>query len=308
MSAFKRFLKRQAMAFEPELRKQAAECIKPEGKFIRPMLVFSAAAKGADKQKLIRRAAIAELIHLSTLIHDDVIDNASIRRGNPTVHSKYGARFAILLGDAIFAHTMNLSFEENDNELSRKSAVCVRDICEGEIRQTLADRSVNVSKKKYFEIVRGKTAVLFELACYMGAAAAGAGFEAWIAAAQKVGKELGIAYQIYDDICDWTKSEEEVGKTLGTDLLSGKQTFPLILLLEKLPAAKAKKLEKEISTACANPQAILDEMRARDIIALCKAEYIARIENAENILKKFGDQGDRLLNFCAAMRSLFEDA
>ena len=302
MSAFKKFLKAQAASFEPELRDQVKDAVRPEGKFIRPMLVFASAPKEADEKMLCRRAAIAELIHLSSLIHDDVIDNADIRRGEPTIGSKYGAKIAILLGDAIFAHTMTLSFEENNSALSAKASACVRAICEGEIRQTLADRNADISRDKYYKIVRGKTAVLFEFSCFMGAECSAD--NAWMEAAESAGRELGIAYQIYDDICDWVKSEDELGKTLGTDLLSGKQTYPLILLLEKLDSRAARKLSKDLRNSCASREEIIEQMKKFGIIDLCKREFSRRVGSARKILEKFPERSENLLLFCDAMDGL----
>ncbi len=304
MSLFKKFLKRQASAFKPELRKQASESIRPEGKFLRPLLVFAAAYGHKDSESLNRRAAIAELIHLSTLIHDDVIDNASLRRGNETIFKKYGARFAILLGDAIFAHTMRLVFEENDTNLSKKATECVRTICEGEIMQTLANKDINISQEKYFSIVNGKTAVLFELSCHMGAALTQDA--TWVSCAQEVGKQLGIAYQIFDDICDWTKSEKQSGKTIGTDLLSGKQTYPLILLFEKLSKTEVKLLTKSIKNSQADAQQILKSMQKHDIFKLCADEFLHRVSMAEDSLKPFGRKAEKLLAFCGSMRALLK--
>ncbi len=301
-SSLEKYLLQQAMTFEKEVRNAARESIAPKGKFIRPTLTFAAAAGGApDKTSLIRRAAIVELTHLSTLIHDDVIDNASVRRNSITPNKKYGARTAILLGDAIFAHTMSIAYEESDPKISKKIANCVRTICEGEIRQTLADRKKNVTRKRYYEIAYGKTAVLFELACALGAMAIRPK-NGWIEAAEEVGKQLGIAYQIYDDICDWFMSESDAGKTLGTDLISGKQTYPLIILLEKLPKRESDKLAKNLPNS--NPADIALQMRDLDIPSECSKEFARRISTAEKILQKYQVEGRKLNEFCAAMRKL----
>ena len=236
--AFEGFLASQVKTFEKEVREAAKESISPKGKFIRPTLVFAAANAGDEwDESLIRRAAIVELTHLSTLIHDDVIDGANMRRNAETPNSKYGAKTAILLGDAIFAHTMGLAVEENDLDTSRRVAACVKTICEGEIRQTLADKTVRVTRQKYYDIAYGKTAALFSLACVLGTKSV-KGEPGWTDAAEEAGKQLGIAYQIYDDLCDWFMSEKDAGKTLGTDLLSGKQTFPLIALIETMDDAE----------------------------------------------------------------------
>ena len=303
ISAFEGYVRKQASAFSKDVRQIARDAIAPKGKYIRPILTFSDAGKDAKKsQSLVRRAAIAELIHLSTLIHDDVIDNASVRRNAATPNKKYGAHAAILLGDAIFARTIQLAYEENDNEILGKIAECVRTICEGEIVQTLVNREKNISKKQYFRSVYGKTGVLFELACFMGAKCADFKGGEWVSCATFVGRQLGIAYQIYDDVCDWFMSEADAGKTLGTDLASGKHTLPLIILLEKLPARRARELEKNLS--CQDPKELVRLMSELGVAAECRAEFARRIKTAENSLSKFGDFGQPLSVFCACMRKL----
>ncbi len=296
------FLTAQAGTFEKEVRAAARETIAPRGKFIRPILVFAAAHAAPEKgESLIRRAAIVELTHLSTLIHDDVIDGAQIRRNAETANRKYGAKTAILLGDAIFAHTMGLAVEENDVDTSRRTALCVKTICEGEIRQTLADKSVRVTRDRYYEIAFGKTAALFSLACALGAKSV-AGIDGWIDAAEEAGKHLGIAYQIYDDLCDWFMSEKDAGKTLGTDLVSGKQTFPLIALFETMDAPRADVFAKNLSSQ--NPEEIIKMMKSSGVEKICAEEMERRIGLAERALGKFPGTADKLLEFCAAMREL----
>ena len=301
LTSFKSYLVKQAAAFEKEVRKAAKDAISPRGKYIRPMLVFSAALDGAGKKSLIRRAAIAELVHLSTLIHDDVIDNADMRRNHETAFKKYGTKTAILLGDTIFSHMMSLAFEENSMDVLKKTADCVKTICEGEIKQTLADKTKIVSRKKYYDVAYGKTAALFELSCNLGATASDAPKE-WIKAAEEAGKQLGIAYQIYDDICDWFMSESDAGKTLGTDLITGKQTYPLIVLLEKLPAKKSAALAKNLPHE--SSVEIVEMMGRYDVANDCKNEFLRRIDSAGKVLKKFPAENVKLLKFCAEMRGL----
>lgn len=303
INAFEAFVRKQAYAFSKDIRDIARVSISPKGKYIRPILTFSAAGKNAEKSdSLVRRAAIGELIHLSTLIHDDVIDNASVRRSAETPNKKYGAHTAILLGDAIFARTMQLAFFENDNPLLGKIAECVRTICEGEITQTLINCEKNISKKQYYQVVHGKTGVLFSLACSMGAECCQPKNLQWIDAATEVGKQLGIAYQIYDDICDWFMSEADAGKTLGTDLMSGKHTFPLIVLFEELPAKRAKQIAKNLKNE--NPEEILLLMRQLNVPEKCRAEFMRRINMSEKILAKFPDEGEPLMRFCNCMKKL----
>ncbi len=299
--SFERFLVAQAMKFVPEIRDAARSAITPKGKYIRPALVFSSAIEGADKDDMVRRAAIVELTHISTLVHDDVIDNASVRRNNETANSKYGSRTAILLGDVIFSHMMLLAFADKNKDVAEHTARCVRTICEGEIRQTLSDKREIVSRKKYYEIVYGKTAALFELSCRLGAMSDRASSE-WIEAAAFAGKQLGIAYQIYDDICDWFMSECDAGKTLGTDLITGKQTFPLILLIEKLSLARAKKFIKELPSS--DFTAVRDMMIEHSILDECSKEFLRRISMAEKAILPFASSNKKLLECCAAIREM----
>ena len=301
LKTFKSYLVKQAASFEREVRTAAKEAISPKGKYIRPMLVFSSALDSADKKSLTRRATISELVHLSTLIHDDVIDNAQMRRNNETAFKKYGSKTAILLGDSIFAHMMTLAFEENSMDVLKKTAECVKTICEGEIKQTLADKTKIVSRKEYYDVAYGKTAALFELACNLGATATKAPKD-WVKSAEECGKQLGIAYQIYDDICDWFMSEADAGKTLGTDLISGKQTYPLIVLLEKLPSKKSVSLAKNLSAQ--KPEDIANMMRENDVMADCKKEFLRRINIAEKAISKFPKENQKLMKFCDIMRRL----
>ena len=302
LDSFESFIKRQAMRFEIEVRTAAKECINPKGKFLRPILVFASAYAGKyNKQGLLNRAAIVELTHLSTLIHDDVIDNAQMRRSSITANKKFGAKTAILLGDTMFANTVIMALEEENFELSRKVAQAVKTICEGEIRQTLKKQKQAVTRKRYYEIAYGKTAVFFELACWLGASATDFDRK-WATAASEAGKQLGIAYQIYDDICDWFMSESDAGKTLGTDLASGKQTFPLILLAEKLSPKQKKTILKNLEDA--NPLEITEKMRELKIPQECEKEFVRRINLAEKAIAPFKKESLMLAEFCTAMRSI----
>ncbi len=299
--SFERFLASQAKKFAPEIREVAKEVITPRGKYIRPLLVFSSAVEDANKDDIVRRAAIVELTHLSTLVHDDVIDNASVRRNSITPNRKYGARTAILLGDVIFSHMMLLAFDDSDVEVAKQTAKCIRIICEGEISQTLSDKNDIVSRRKYYDIVYGKTAALFELSCRLGAMS-GSASQSWVDAASEAGKQLGIAYQIYDDICDWFMSEADAGKTLGTDLISGKQTFPLILLIEKLPRSKIRSFIKNLPSA--EFMQIRKMMVDNGVLDACSIEFFRRISLAEKILAPFNKDNAKLLECCKVLRSL----
>lgn len=298
---FGRFLAEQAVGFVPEIREAAKGVIRPNGKLIRPTLVFSSMLADADAETAVRRAAIVELTHISTLVHDDVIDNATLRRNCATTNAKYGVRTAILLGDVIFSHMMSLAFADADRSVAELTSRYIRIICEGEIRQTLSDKNEIVSPERYFEIVYGKTAALFELSCRLGAMSAGAP-RAWVEAASEAGKQLGIAYQIYDDVCDWFMSETDAGKTLGTDLVSGKQTFPLIALMRTFPKdAAADFLRSLPDSDFATIRAKMTECGA---LETSEREFLGRISAAENALAAFPQFNAKLLECCAALREM----
>ena len=302
-SELKEFLVSQASRFSPEVREAALESISPSGKFLRPALVFASAAAGnCDRKSLVRRAAVVELIHISTLIHDDVIDGASLRHGEPTPNSKYGARTAILLGDVIFSQTILLACEENSLELSRLTGECVRTICEGEVRQTLSKNTGLATRDDYYGIAFGKTGALFSLACVFGASAISSVSSPWAKAAEAAGRELGVAYQIYDDVCDCFMSEEVAGKTLGTDLEQGRRTFPVIVLSERISRRELKALNSLAGLERA--RAAAEAMGRLGVIDECRAEFERRISDAERLISPFQLESSSLADFCMAMRGL----
>ena len=302
LAAFKTFLKRQASEFESEVKEQAKKCILPKGKYLRPMLVFCAAASPEPRKDAVARAAVAELIHLSSLIHDDVIDNASLRRGSPTAYKTFGAKNAVLLGDALFAHAMSIAFDEADPFVWKSSVDTVKSLCQGEIMQSLAAKGA-YDYKKYLQIIDGKTAALFKFSCGVGAACAKD--EAWTLAAQKAGLRLGRAYQMYDDICDWLMSEKRSGKTAGTDFVSEKYTLPVIALLSKLPKREAAKLSKSFSEFTRADMASL--MKDCGVVEECKKLFDAEISAARAELEKFGGKSEYLAEFAAELAGLMPE-
>jgi octaprenyl-diphosphate synthase len=247
MAELDRFLHLQLSAFEPEIRAMADYCIDTSGKRIRPALVFLSGWSGTGEvaPDLVRVAAVVELIHLATLVHDDIMDNADVRRSRRTASREYGPTPAVLLGDALFAHGLHLATQFDTTEICAAVTESTRRVCAGEIVQTMRRRSTNISRADYQRIVELKTAELFRLSCFLGARLAGSE-PAYVEAASRFGKHLGTAYQIYDDLADYFGEESRIGKTLGTDLATGKLTLPLLALLERLPPAEADTLRAEI--------------------------------------------------------------
>jgi octaprenyl-diphosphate synthase len=243
-----RFLHGQLERFEPEIRSMAAYCLDVSGKRIRPALVFLAGWRGGQvvSPELVRLAAVVEMVHLATLVHDDIMDEAEIRRNQRTAARAYGPTAAVLLGDALFSHALHLAAQFPTTEVCAAVAESTRRVCAGEIVQTLRRGTIEITRADYQRIIDLKTAELFRVSCLLGARLAEyeAGF---VAAASRFGRHLGLAYQIFDDLVDFFGEEHRIGKTLGTDLASGKLTLPLLVLLERLAPGEAGALTAEIT-------------------------------------------------------------
>jgi octaprenyl-diphosphate synthase len=246
LRALDRFLRSQLGGFEPEIRGPVEYCLDISGKRLRPALVFVSGWSGARvAPRLVRAAAIVEMVHLATLVHDDIIDGAQLRRSRPTAARRFGSDAAVLTGDALLAHAVHLAAQYPSAEVCRVVAAATRRVCAGEVAQTLRRGDTSITLADYRRIIDLKTAELFQLSCRLGSSLAG--FDgAYVEAASAFGRRLGIAYQIYDDLADFYGEEERIGKTLGTDLAGGKLTLPLLMLLPRLPRPERARLLAEI--------------------------------------------------------------
>lgn len=250
MAALDTFLRGQLDAFEPEIRAMVNYCIDTSGKRIRPALVFLSGWKESKtvSPDLVRAAAIVELVHLATLVHDDIMDSADLRRSRRTAVREFGPTAAVLLGDALFAHALHLAAHFPTTEVCAAVSESTRRVCAGEIVQTLRRGATDLTPAEYQRIIDLKTAELFRLSCFLGARLSGAE-DGYVGASNRFGRHLGIAYQIFDDLADFFGREEKIGKTLGTDLASGKLTLPLFALMDRLPAYERTALSEEIAGA-----------------------------------------------------------
>jgi len=248
MAQLDRFLRAQLDAFEPEIRAMADYCIDTSGKRIRPALVFLSGWKGPDlvDPGLVRAAAVVELVHLATLVHDDIMDSADVRRNRSTAAREFGPTAAVLLGDSLFAHALHLATHYPTNDVCAAVSASTRRVCAGEIVQTLRRGSTDVTPADYKRIIDLKTAELFRLSCYLGAFLGGAA-PGYAQASALFGRHLGIGYQIYDDLADFFGREDRIGKTLGTDLASGTLTLPLFALMDRLSESERNSLAEEIA-------------------------------------------------------------
>lgn len=238
MAALDEFMRQQVGQFEPEIRDMAAYCLDTSGKRLRPTMVFICGWRGGVvREDLVRAAGVVEMVHLATLVHDDIMDRAEIRRNHRTASRQFGPDAAVLLGDALFSQALHIASQFPTTEVCRLVSESTRKVCSGEIMQTLRRRDTDISLDEYRRMIDLKTAELFRVSCYLGASLSGHAPD-FAGAADQFGHHLGIAYQIYDDLVDFLGEEQQIGKTLGTDLATGKLTLPLMLLLEKVTAAE----------------------------------------------------------------------
>lgn len=236
----------QIRAFDPAVEPYVSYVCNTSGKRIRPALsILVGGALGGVNDDHLKIGVILELIHMATLVHDDIIDGAVTRRMIPTSNAKWGAGLSVLLGDALFSHALALATEFNDITICRKVGRASREVCEGEIVQTQRRWDLTLTKADYFRIIEMKTGALFAAATGIAAALSGADAETE-ARLFDYGLKLGTAYQIYDDCLDLVGSEEDVGKTLRTDLEKGKLTLPILNLLESASESQRAKLTKRI--------------------------------------------------------------
>ena len=184
--------------------------------------------------KLLPLSVAFEMVHLATLLHDDIVDNALTRRGNPTVNALWGNNIAILLGDYYFAKTAGLIADINDNGIDHLFSDTVATVCEGTIMEIMTAGRLDLTVESYYEKISHKTACLIAACCKGGAIVSGASTEE-IQLLYDYGMNLGIAFQIIDDVLDYTEDQKTIGKPAGNDLRQGMVTLPLIYALQEQP-------------------------------------------------------------------------
>lgn len=239
-------IRQQTREFDPAVEGYVSYACESRGKRLRPALALLAGgATGNICASHLDLAVVLELIHAATLVHDDIMDGAEIRRGQPTANAKWGNSISVLLGDCLFAHALKLSTSFPNGEISRRIASAASDVCSGEIIQTQRRFDLKLSVADYHRIIEMKTATLFAAATELGAFINEAPPEV-ISAMKIYGLKLGTAYQIYDDCLDLAGSEANVGKTLGTDLRKGKLTLPILHLLQTSSEPRRQRLSAAI--------------------------------------------------------------
>lgn len=202
------------------------------GKKMRPALILLCAkACGAIRHDHLVLAAVLEMIHTATLVHDDILDESEIRRHAATVNAEWGNETAVLLGDYLFTHAFHLAASLESTLACRWIGRATNLVCEGEMMQVHNRGNLELDEAAYYEMIRGKTAELTAVSCRLGAHYAGAE-PALVEGLESYGRDLGVAFQIADDVLDLLGEESATGKTLGTDLAKQKLTLPLIRFLQ----------------------------------------------------------------------------
>jgi octaprenyl-diphosphate synthase len=237
------------------------------GKRIRPLIVLlSARALAPQAKRYIDLAAVIELIHTATLLHDDVVDSSTLRRGNKTAHMIWGSKSSVLVGDFLYSRAFQIVVDLNHQSILHTFAKATHFMAEGEILQLMNCNNPDTQEAFYFDVIERKTARLFEIAAQFGAALA-SDSSSHIAALRDYGRHLGLAYQLIDDALDYSQSTEQTGKNVGQDIADGKTTLPLIHAMRKSKGADLKLLQEAIkSGASHNLPAILGIIESTEAI------------------------------------------
>ncbi len=273
------------------------------GKRVRPALaILSNYAVGGDgaRYSSIRMATVMEFLHTATLVHDDIIDKADTRRNRPTVNALYGNDTAVLMGDWLYMSAFETSLAERSLPILDILTSVTRKMTEGELLQLTLLGHAEVSEAQYLDVLKRKTAYLFSACCEIGAILGGAN-DKQQTALREYGLNLGTAFQLIDDLLDFTASEAQLGKAAGADLLGGKVTLPLIYLLETEPEA-VEMIKAVLRDGTYNS---VDQNDLREAVARTGALEKARAranEYAENSRTALDDLPDS--DYCESLRAL----
>ncbi len=273
------------------------------GKRVRPALtILSNYAVGGNGSSYnsIRMATVMEFLHTATLVHDDIIDEADTRRNQPTVNALCGNDTAVLMGDWLYMSAFETSLAERSLPILDILTRVTRKMTEGELLQlTLLSRS-DVSEEQYLDVLKRKTAYLFSACCEIGSMLGGASQEQQ-SALRQYGLSLGTAFQLTDDLLDFTSSDDTLGKAAGADLLGGKVTLPIIYMLEREPAARELVNQVLISRSyeAVSKSDLLEAIRTSGALERTRAMATNYAERARSVLENLSDS-----EYSEALRSI----
>lgn len=252
MEAVNATIRRQLHSDVPLVHQVAEYIISAGGKRIRPMLVLLFAnAHGYQGTHHHDLAGVIEFIHTATLLHDDVVDESALRRGRQTANALFGNAASVLVGDFVYTRAFQMMVEVGNMRVMQILAEATNVIAEGEVLQLLNMHDPDVTEERYLQVIRSKTAKLFEAATQLGALIAGAP-ESAIDAAGEYGRSIGTAFQLIDDVLDYSGNAADIGKNVGDDLREGKPTLPLIYLMKNGSPAEQELVRSCIETGDAS--------------------------------------------------------
>lgn len=265
--------------------------LKLQGKQIRPLLVIlSCGMHGEITDRVYTAATVIELTHMASLIHDDVVDEAYMRRSQWSFNALWRSRKAVLIGDYVFSKAFREAARSKMYGVIDDIADVIESMSIGELYQSDAAMKLNITEEKYYEVIRGKTATLMGSCTYTGALAAGASTEE-CEKIRKIGTELGIVFQIKDDILDYS-SDKKTGKTAGNDIKERKITLPLICALEKATKKERNEIMSVINNISRYPDGadiICKFVKEKDGIALAEEKMMNRCREIEQELMQYGE-------------------
>jgi geranylgeranyl pyrophosphate synthase len=281
-------LREQARVQGEVLGEDAAATLAAGGKRLRPLLVLLCAGS-AGGEEAVRAATAIELVHMATLVHDDVLDAAPLRRGQPTVAATSGRARAVAVGDLLFSRAFALLAEHGDVRAVSLLAAASVALARGELNQRQDAFDTAISGQRYLERCRLKTAKLFECACLMGRDVESLG---------AFGAEIGLAFQLLDDVLDVAGPPERTGKARGTDLLDGTVTLPLIMAAEADPSIRSADLR---ALDPASAEALCDRIAATGALDRVRGRALAMVAAAKKSLVEadFDPEQRQLLNLVA---------
>lgn len=306
LADFDKFVAEQFRTDNPILGEMLIDALSSRGKGVRPMLVMLCAGLTSPSGVVTRRAHIAammvEMIHLSSLIHDDVIDEARTRRGKPSLNAKWQSKRAVLTGDYILARNISIGLQSGQFDLVTHTVGAIATLCEGEVIQDDFARKHTMTREGYLNIIAKKTASLISISASAGAKSAGATTEN-VNLMREFGRAIGMAFQIQDDILDYTPSANS-GKATYQDLTEGKITLPLLILLERANEEQKDTILKLVEQSTTDDEAITKLAKFVDQnhgVDLAREVMQAYIDRATAILGQFPESEYRtaLVNLCA---------
>ncbi len=306
LEAFDEYVAQQFSSEESVVATMLNDAMSSRGKGIRPTIVMLCAAINSSVGIVSRRAWVAammvEMIHVASLIHDDVIDDADTRRGKPSLNALWQSKRAVLMGDYILARNLSIGLSSGQYDLITHVVKAIAILCEGELLQDDCARRRAISREEYLRIISKKTASLISISASAGAMSAGAPAKS-VEKMRLFGEAIGMAFQIQDDILDYTP-EAQTGKPSNNDLREGKITLPLLAILERGDEVLNKRIEGLLSI-CHNDDKAIEELQ--DIVTsgggveFSQEVMGAYITKATAILAEYPDSECRtaLMNLCA---------